>query len=60
MNNLNRIGLDTEKSQELAQLLNDLLANYSTLYQNVRGYHWNVKGDKFFEFHLKFVFGRKT
>lgn len=54
MNNLNRIGLDTGKSQELAQLLNDLLANYSTLYQNVRGYHWNVKGDKFFEFHLKF------
>ncbi|MDP3353177.1 MAG: Dps family protein [Flavobacteriaceae bacterium] len=54
MNNLNRIGLDTDKSKELAQLLNDLLANYSTLYQNVRGYHWNVKGDKFFEFHLKF------
>ncbi|MDP2089858.1 MAG: Dps family protein [Flavobacteriaceae bacterium] len=54
MNTLNRIGLDAEKSNELASLLNDLLANYSTLYQNVRGYHWNVKGDKFFEFHLKF------
>ena len=51
---LNRIGLDTGKSKELAILLNDLLANYSTFYQNVRGYHWNIKGDKFFELHLKF------
>ena len=21
---------------------------------NVRGFHWNIKGDKFFELHLKF------
>ncbi len=54
MDNLNRIGLDTEKSKELADLLNDLLANYSTFYQNTRGYHWNISGDKFFELHLKF------
>lgn len=52
--NLNRIGLDTEKSEKLAGLLNDLLANYSTFYQNTRGYHWNIRGDKFFELHLKF------
>lgn len=54
MNNLNPIGLDTGKSKELADLLSDLLANYSTFYQNVRGYHWNIRGDKFFELHLKF------
>lgn len=54
MKNLNRIGLDTEKSEELAVLLNNLLADYSVFYQNVRGYHWNVKGEKFFELHLKF------
>lgn len=54
MDTLNRIGLETEKSAELAEKLNDLLANYSTFYQNVRGYHWNVKGEKFFELHLKF------
>lgn len=54
MNTTNRIGLDATKSQELAQLLNDLLANYSTFYQNTRGYHWNISGDKFFELHLKF------
>ncbi len=54
MDTLNRIGLDTNRSQELADKLNDLLANYSTFYQNVRGYHWNIKGDKFFELHIKF------
>lgn len=54
MATLNRIGLDTKKSKELADLLNDLLANYSLFYQNTRGYHWNITGDKFFELHLKF------
>lgn len=54
MEDLNRIGLDREKSRELAELLNDLLANYSVFYQNTRGYHWNISGDKFFELHLKF------
>lgn len=23
-------------------------------YQNTRGLHWNIKGEKFFELHLKF------
>jgi starvation-inducible DNA-binding protein len=54
MNGTSRIGLDTVASQELSTILNDLLANYTVFYQNVRGYHWNVKGDKFFELHLKF------
>lgn len=54
MDNMNLIGLDTKRSKELAILLDDLLANYSSFYQNVRGYHWNIKGDKFFELHLKF------
>lgn len=51
---LNRIGLDIEKSEELANNLADLLSNYSVFYQNVRGYHWNIQGDKFFELHEKF------
>lgn len=51
---LNRIGLDVDKSKELAELLSDLLANYSIFYQNTRGYHWNITGEKFFELHLKF------
>jgi starvation-inducible DNA-binding protein len=54
MDKLNRIGLDNKTTAELADSLNDLLANYSVFYQNVRGYHWNIKGEKFFELHLKF------
>lgn len=54
MKKLSVIGLNTEKSKELSILLNDLLANYSIFYQNVRGYHWNIQGDKFFELHSKF------
>lgn len=37
-----------------AEKLNMLLANYSIFYQNTRGFHWNIKGDKFFELHVKF------
>jgi starvation-inducible DNA-binding protein len=50
----NAIGLDSKKAKHLAGKLNELLANYSIFYQNTRGYHWNIKGDKFFELHLKF------
>lgn len=50
----NSIGLDAAKSKELSGMLNDLLANYQVFYQNLRGFHWNVKGNKFFELHLKF------
>lgn len=53
-NTTNRLGLDAEKSRELAVSLNHLLADYSVFYQNVRGYHWNIKGSKFFELHVKF------
>ena len=48
MNNINAIGLDNDKAKHLAEKLNELLANYSIFYQNTRGYHWNIKGEKFF------------
>jgi len=54
MNNKNQIGLDKTQAIHLADKLNELLANYSVFYQNTRGYHWNIKGEKFFELHLKF------
>jgi len=54
MKNTNAIGLDKAKSEKLAKKLNVLLANYSLFYQNMRGFHWNIKGDKFFELHVKF------
>ena len=54
MNKLTAIGLTQEDSKDLASKLNLLLAEYSIFYQNVRGYHWNIKGEKFFELHGKF------
>lgn len=50
----NFIGLDTGKTQKLAEALNELLSNYQIFYMNVRGYHWNIKGENFFELHAKF------
>lgn len=54
MAKLNAIGLDEKKSQQLAGKLNKLLANFQLFYMNTRGFHWNIKGEKFFELHLKF------
>ncbi len=54
MNNQTVIGLDERLSEKRAEKLNELLANYSFFYQNTRGFHWNIKGDKFFELHVKF------
>ena len=51
---LNSIGLDTEKTKELANELNQLLANFQLYYQNLRGIHWNIKGRAFFDLHVKF------
>jgi starvation-inducible DNA-binding protein len=49
-----RIGLDKDKAEQLAAKLNRLLANLQLFYINARGFHWNIKGDKFFELHVKF------
>ncbi|PKP02751.1 MAG: DNA starvation/stationary phase protection protein [Bacteroidetes bacterium HGW-Bacteroidetes-6] len=54
MKDKNQIGLDQFKSIELSAKLNQLLADYQIFYMNVRGFHWNIKGEKFFELHLKF------
>jgi len=54
MKTINQIGLDEAKSKSLAEGLNQLLADYMMFYQNTRGLHWNIKGEKFFELHLKF------
>lgn len=54
MAKLNAIGLEEKKSEQLATKLNKLLANFQLFYMNARGFHWNIKGEKFFELHLKF------
>ena len=48
------LGLDQSLSQTLVNQMQRLLADYSILYQNVRGFHWNVTGGKFFVLHEKF------
>ena len=50
----NQIGLDEKKSKQLVNSLNNLLADYQIFYMNTRGLHWNIKGEKFFELHVKF------
>lgn len=42
------------KSEELQQALNHLLSDSQVYYQNLRAFHWLVKGKKFFEMHEKF------
>lgn len=54
MQQLNVIGLDQNHAEQLAERLNQLLANYQVFYMNVRGFHWNIKGKEFFELHAKF------
>jgi starvation-inducible DNA-binding protein len=51
---INSIGLDVSKSKALSKDLNQLLANFQRYYQNLRGIHWNIKGKRFFDLHVKF------
>lgn len=51
---LNSIGLEVGVTKELANDLNKLLSNFQIYYQNLRGIHWNIKGKRFFDLHVKF------
>jgi len=51
---LNSLGLDSEKTAKIIEDLNNLLANFQTYYQNLRGIHWNIRGKRFFDLHVKF------
>lgn len=51
---INSIGLESKKAEILAAELNILLANFQVYYQNLRGLHWNIKGRRFFDLHVKF------
>jgi starvation-inducible DNA-binding protein len=54
MAKINNIGLEVKDTEKLAGQLNELLANYQLFYMNARGFHWNIRGEKFFELHAKF------
>lgn len=51
---LNTIGLEVKAAKSLALDLNELLSNFQVYYQNLRGIHWNIKGKRFFDLHVKF------
>lgn len=50
----NILGLPVKESKEMASELNVLLSNFQVYYQNLRGIHWNIRGKRFFELHVKF------
>lgn len=50
----NQIGLEKQDMSAVIDKLNQLLSSYHVFYINVRGYHWNVKGEHFFSLHVKF------
>ena len=53
-NTTNQIGLEKKDMSAVVAKLNDLLSSYHMFYINVRGYHWNVKGEHFFTLHPQF------
>ena len=50
----NHLGLPEKETQTLIFELNGLLANFQIYYQNLRGLHWNIRGKRFFDLHVKF------
>ena len=50
----NIFGLPVKESKEMVTESNVLLSNFQVYYQNLRGIHWNIRGKRFFELHVKF------
>ena len=51
MKKLDYTGLDAKKVAHVVKELAQLLADFQVYYANLRGFHWNVKGDKFYQLH---------
>ena len=50
----NILGLPVKETEEIANDLNVLLSSFQVYYQNLRGIHWNIRGKRFFDLHVKF------
>lgn len=50
----NILGLPVKETEEIATDLNILLSSFQVYYQNLRGIHWNIRGKRFFDLHVKF------
>ncbi|MDR0681036.1 MAG: DNA starvation/stationary phase protection protein [Dysgonamonadaceae bacterium] len=51
MSTKNSVGLELNTVNPVIAKLRDLLADYQVFYTNLRGFHWNIQGDKFYELH---------
>ncbi|MDF2192858.1 Dps family protein [Paraflavitalea sp. CAU 1676] len=51
------IGLTEKNAQQIALILNKILADEMIVYSKTRNYHWNYEGDNFMEMH-KFYEGQ--
>ncbi|MDO6737491.1 Dps family protein [Wenyingzhuangia sp. 2_MG-2023] len=51
---MNYLSIDQEKLTPVVSELNSLLAEYHIYYQKLRNFHWNIKGQNFFDLHVKF------
>ena len=49
-----KLGFTGLEAVEVVNPLNVLLANYHIHYQKMRNFHWNVRGEDFFDLHEKF------
>lgn len=54
MTNSNMIGMQESVAANISEKLNVLLSDYQVYYQNLRGFHWNIQGNRFFSLHEKF------
>ena len=54
MRTLDYLHLNESAVANVVNGLNQLLADYQVFYQNLRGFHWNIKGHGFFVLHGKF------
>ncbi len=48
---MNYLGIESDRLSPIAAKLNSLLASYHVYYQNLRGFHWFILGNSFFDLH---------
>lgn len=51
---MNYLNLEKKTLNPVVDSLQNLLAEYQIYYQNLRRFHWHVKGNHFFELHARF------
>lgn len=54
MKTLDYLHLDASAVDGVIASLKQLLADYQVFYTNLRGLHWNIRGNQFFVLHAKF------